>query len=188
MAIIGGKDWGDYFELLYPLSALYKFQFLFYITFTVFAVMNVVTGVFVDSAFEFCKRDRDLIIQEALHEKETFRQNMTELFNEIDLDGSGSIALEELEEAITDARAVAFFKSLELDFQQATLLFHLLDVDRSGRVDTDEFINGCQSLKGGATTVDLSTMQREIQCLLEMFMGFADFVEEKFEGPRAVSR
>jgi len=181
MAVIGGQDWGDYWEVLKPLSVLYKMQFIFYVSFTIFAVMNMVTGAFVDSAIENRQADRDLIIQEALHAKHKFRQNIMELFKEIDTDGSGILALEEFEEVIHDPRAVAFFDALELDFHEATLLFRLLDEDRSGQVSTDEFLSGCEQLKGGARAVDMTVMQREIRWLIEMVLGFADFVEDSLK-------
>jgi len=42
-----------------------------------------------------------------------------------------------------------------IDAQEAVELFQLLDVDESGTLSMDEFVYGCQRLKGSAKSLDM---------------------------------
>merc|ERR1719433_2183196 len=50
MAMAGGRSWGEYYYFLEPIPVQYRLLFLAFLAFTIFAVLNIVTGVFVDSA------------------------------------------------------------------------------------------------------------------------------------------
>merc|ERR1719253_1777758 len=50
MAMSGGKDWGEYYVVLEDLPMQTRFVFLFFISFALFAVVNIVTGIFVETA------------------------------------------------------------------------------------------------------------------------------------------
>merc|ERR1712023_248283 len=49
MAMSGGNDWGQYYDALIPLEWPYRIMFLFFIAFALFAVVNIVIGIFVDT-------------------------------------------------------------------------------------------------------------------------------------------
>merc|ERR1712013_125946 len=62
----GGISWGELYDALLPLHWTYIFQFLFFIAFNVFTVVNVITGVFVTSALERAHDDKESLIQEKM--------------------------------------------------------------------------------------------------------------------------
>merc|ERR1719254_193366 len=86
---------------------------------------------------------------------------MEQIFDELDADGSGSIGLDELEERMEDPHMTAYFSSLSLDIKQVRKLFHLMDLDKSGQIDKEEFISGCFSLKGQAKNLDVAILLQE---------------------------
>merc|ERR1719440_311146 len=59
-AILGGADWVDIVRPLAQASEIYRLAFAFYIVFVVVGVLNILTGIFLDSAKDF--KDRDLIV------------------------------------------------------------------------------------------------------------------------------
>jgi len=71
----------------------------------------------------------------------------------------------DLEAHLDDERAVAYFNALEVDCTEARSLFTLLDVDRSGVVNFDEFLHGCEKLKGDAKSIDIALLHYEIRWL-----------------------
>jgi len=167
MAMAGGRDWGDHYDVIKNLHGLYHFIFLVFITFTLFAVVNIVTGVFVESATQSQKADRDILVHEELQAKKRYLESMHEVFNEIEEDGSGCIGLEEFESKLDDERVIAYFNALKLDVSDATMLFRLLDRDNSGEVNIHEFLTGCYTLQGESRSLDMKIMQLDVHHLQE---------------------
>merc|ERR1712187_857377 len=60
----------------------------------------------------------------------------------------------------------AYLKTLEIDVSQVRTLFTLLDVDRTGEVDIDEFVGGCLRLRGGATSMDLAVLKYQVEWIV----------------------
>merc|ERR1712151_656631 len=100
-----------------------------FIVFAYFAVLNVVTAVFVQNAIESGKSDRDMIHQSVLAQRRAFRALVARLFDLIDTNDSGEISLAELELCYHSDVIQAYFESLELEVESAWDLFKLLDID-----------------------------------------------------------
>jgi len=180
----GGNDWGDVVDLLDPLPSFYQPLFLVFISFAIFAVVNVVTGVFVENAMQSSQQDREVIVQEEVRAKEKYLSSMQELFEEMDSNQSGSITHDEFERQLDDERALAYFDALKLEISDVRTLFTLLDIDQTGAVDVEEFLIGCQKLKGEAKSLDLAVVNHEIKWLISSLSGFADYVEQQFTSLR----
>merc|ERR1719316_978019 len=87
-AMSGGADWGDVAQPLEDrISVLFAPFFCIYIAFAVFAVLNVVTGVFVNEAMVMASRDQELVIQEQLSQEGNEIDDFTRMFEEADTDG-----------------------------------------------------------------------------------------------------
>ena len=56
-----------------------------------------------------------------------------------------------------------FFMAIDVDQSEAKGLFHLLDLDHSGGVSAEEFINGCLRLRGPAKALDLALLIQEVR-------------------------
>eukprot|EP00929_Paragymnodinium_shiwhaense_P089116 TRINITY_DN4934_c0_g1_i2.p1 TRINITY_DN4934_c0_g1~~TRINITY_DN4934_c0_g1_i2.p1 ORF type:complete len:787 (-),score=174.68 TRINITY_DN4934_c0_g1_i2:126-2486(-) len=173
-AMSGGRDWIEYYEVLEPLPTVTRAQFLLFIAFSLFAVVNVVTGVFVESAIQTSGSDRESLIKEEMDQKSRYLQNMQDVFLEMDADGTGGISLDEFEEHLADTRVIAYFNALKLDVSDARMLFRLLDSDHSGAVEIEEFLLGCDKLKGEARSLDVASMRVEIADLRRCVMSFFD--------------
>merc|ERR1712032_611344 len=135
------------------------------ITVALFAVVNIVTGVFVDSALTANSWDKSMVVQEELTAKKKKLEAMRQVFEELDEDGSGVFNAEEFERRISDERVHAYFQSLKLDVSDAKGLFMLLDGDQSNEVSIDEFVEGCLRFQGEATNLDAKIMQCEVKYL-----------------------
>merc|ERR1711959_515893 len=98
----GGNDWGLYYDSLADLGFIYRMAFLLYISFALFAVVNVVTGVFVDSAMQCNRTDREVVVHEELQNKKLYLERMAEIFTEMDSDATGCITMEEFERRLQD--------------------------------------------------------------------------------------
>merc|ERR1712014_558614 len=103
-------------------------------------MLNVITGVFVESALLTAKTDKDLFMV----------NHVRNLFRTVDIDQSGSICWAEFEKALASPEMLEVFKQVDMDISEAESLFKLLDVDDTGTIDVGEFITGCSRLRGPA--------------------------------------
>lgn len=167
MGISGGADWGDFYLELEVLSPLMQMLFILYVWFCLIAVINVVTGIFVEGAIKCAANDRETLIEEELREKDVISQQLLKLFNELSADndevGTVGISKRMFEEHMKDERAQAYINALDIDFDDVETLFELLDEDGSGSVDIKEFLQGCERLKGQATSIDMAMLHHEVR-------------------------
>jgi voltage-gated sodium channel len=151
-AMSGGIDWDSLANpLATEISPFLGFVIAMYIAFALLAVMNVVTGVFVESA-----------MKGAQHEQEVFMvQHARKLFMSGDRGRSGKINWVEFQNQMDDPEMQVYFKLIEVDFEEASELFQLMDIGKGGEVDYEEFLNGCLRLRGHAKAIDLVTLMLE---------------------------
>eukprot|EP00930_Biecheleria_cincta_P033964 TRINITY_DN23503_c0_g2_i1.p1 TRINITY_DN23503_c0_g2~~TRINITY_DN23503_c0_g2_i1.p1 ORF type:complete len:807 (+),score=149.26 TRINITY_DN23503_c0_g2_i1:27-2447(+) len=155
-AITGGVDWDQLaVPLISEVHVLLGGVVALYIAFGVLALLNVVTGVFVESALKSAKEDRDNYM---LH-------HVKDIFQSADSSGEGVIEWDDFKRCSEDAQMQEFFKSIDVDPSQAQAVFALLDVDDTGLIDLDEFLNGCLCLHGPAKAIDVSSLRYEMRML-----------------------
>merc|ERR1740121_2810190 len=85
---------------------------------------------------------------------------------ELDTNQSGSLSIDEFQKHIEDEKIQAIFRSRQIDLGQVQTLFFLLDVDETGDVDMEEFVQGVLRLKGGATSMDLAVLTYRVEHIL----------------------
>ncbi|CAE7883851.1 Cacna1e, partial [Symbiodinium necroappetens] len=128
MSIGGGVSWEEVLVPLRGMSAIWVWCFLFYISFTYFAVLNVVTGVFCQSAIESAQNDHTAVVQSILADKQAHLQKIRDLFGKLG-DQDGVITYTMFEEKINSPAVREYFESLGLDVWDAWTFFKLLDQD-----------------------------------------------------------
>lgn len=149
--ITGGVSWD---EVAYPIiehvSPFMGLVLLLYITFCVFAMLNMATGVFVEAAVRKTKEDGEVFA--ANHISDIF-------FGEGDVK---EVDWEMFQEKLGHRDMQNYFKSINVDPSEAQGLFKLIDVDNGGTIDADELINGLLRLRGGAKALELSMLTYEV--------------------------
>lgn len=167
-SVTGGLDWQTaVLPLSNNISPVLSVAFCAYIAFTVLAVMNVVTGVFVENALISAKRDQEIYMV----------SNMRELFIQANGSEDGSMSWLAFEEQQKTVQMMDFFKSIDVDVSEARGIFRLLDLDNSGGIDMEEFISGCIRLRGDAKALDMAVLIYEIRRIAESFTVHAARVE-----------
>jgi hypothetical protein len=163
-AISGGTDWLDIMTPVKRISWTYQMVFSFYVVFVVIGVVNVLTGVFLESAAEY--RDRDLTVAAQMEHLDSFVGEMLELFYEFNPDQDGNcIGWDDFEKYLHQERVEAYLASHMLEATHAKLLFRMLDGDKSGKIDISEFVIGMYKLKGAAKAYDCRILLRHMCAL-----------------------
>jgi len=165
MSVTGGLDWQEIIKVLGVMGGLWPAVYVTYQFFFSFAIMNVITAVFCQSALESAQNDQSLVVEEHIAGLEVHVGRFRELFNHLDSDHSGSLTLAELETNLKDEVFQAYFSSMDIDVHDAWTLFSLLDNDNTDDIDIDEFVMGCLRLKGVAKAVDIIKVHFETRGL-----------------------
>lgn len=186
-SVTGGLSWRDAALPLARLSWLWESLFTAYVSFTYFAVLNVITGVFCNSAIENARHEPDMIIQSFVADHNWYENHLKELFRNLDKDKSGRISIRELEKSISNASVRAWFAAMGIEVADAWTLFKLIDEDRSHDVSAPEFVERCMQLKGNARSLDLALLRHEHRMTTKKLMQMAGRIEDQFqEGQQAL--
>ena len=102
MCISGGISWVEAAEPLLTITPLFGVIFSFYVCFTVFCVLNVVTGIFVESASNMIAQDQEMMMMEELARRKQWLDAVKEAWTKADKDGSGLLNVEEFVAAMGD--------------------------------------------------------------------------------------
>merc|ERR1740121_2668803 len=154
MAVTGGADWGMFTKpLIEEVSLVVAMVFCVYIAFTVLAMLNVVSGVFVGSVLKSQAADHDMVMV----------NNARELFMGLEGGLQATLSWEDFKQKLDDQHMREFFKFIDVDPSDARGLFRLLDLDNSGGLSAEEFLTGAIRLRGTAKSLDVALLIQEVK-------------------------
>eukprot|EP00440_Ansanella_granifera_P065247 gb/GFBE01070756.1/.p1 GENE.gb/GFBE01070756.1/~~gb/GFBE01070756.1/.p1 ORF type:complete len:541 (+),score=98.37 gb/GFBE01070756.1/:1-1623(+) len=161
MVALNGISWGEVTDVSIEINRIFTLILFCYITFSVIAVLNVFTGVFVDEALETKRSQLDVQIEQQIRAKQDFVDKLKAFFVVIDADGDGTVDLVEIQEMLQDENMAAYFELLGFEKRDADKMFELLDQDGSGSVSVVEFLSGCERISGAAKGLDIHLLLTE---------------------------
>lgn len=167
LAIVGGIDWGRAAEPLIAMHWIFGLSFALYVAFAVLCVLNIVTGVFVESANKLTAQDQDMVLMEELETRRQWFEEVKVLFEAADVDGSGCLNEEEFGNQLKDLRMQSWFRKLGIHVEtySAHGLFQLLDFDGDGALELDEFAIALQQVHGPARSIDVAKVTHDTRIL-----------------------
>jgi hypothetical protein len=175
-----GVNWRNCTMCLLDIHWSYGILMALYKSFCTCAILNIVTGIFVNAAIQCAKEDQDVAISDAMESESSYAQSLLRVFTEADIDKNGMLDTEEFDMHLEDRRVRAYLHHLGLQVDEAKGLFRLLDIGNTGKVDRKEFVLGCMRLKGPAKNVDVATLLYENKRMCELWTHFMVYVEEQF--------
>jgi len=151
--------WPNYVEpVIEQVSAWYAVPFGLYVTVVVFAVIRIITALFIKETLAVAASDHNYQIQERMRETQQLVGKLSHLFNQLDASGDGVITLSEFYEFLAVSEVQAYLQTLELSTHDAELLFALLE-DGFGNVTFDAFMDSIMRLRGQARSMDVIALQ-----------------------------
>lgn len=181
MSITNGVSWNLILIPLKEVHVVWVVFFLFFIAFTYLAVLNVVTGVFCQSAIESAQTDHALAVQNILANKEAHLSKIRELFISLAGEEDGVITYAMFEQQVHSPEVREYFETLGLDVWDAWSFFKMLDLDEGGCVEIDEFFMGCLRLRGAARAMDVCKIIHDQTWLLKTQSLFHSHMEEELK-------
>lgn len=162
MSMSGGLSWWEIERLFLLISPSWALIFALFEAIMLLAMMNIVTGIFVNDAVEMAAMDRELRTQTEKTRIYTLMENLKGMFRDVDTDESGTISLEELRSYLQDEEVRTLLMMMDIEVPDCVSFFEILDVDGNGTLEIDEFVIGCMNLKGDAKMVALATTTRDL--------------------------
>jgi len=150
-AMSGGADWDTMAGPMLRIDWSLGVAFASYIAFALLALMNVVTGVFVQTALQNAKDEEDAFLTDQI----------IRLFERADRDKQQTVTLAEINNRLGDPNSAREWKSINVQPEEAQYLFELLDIDETGEIAFEEFLSGCLRLHGVSKSMDLLTVMQE---------------------------
>lgn len=137
-----------------------------------FAVVMVITGVFVQETVKVAQTDNTIMLNQRERAAKLHSKKMGALFAVADADGSGRLDKEEFEQVCQDPSVVTWLSAMGIDVSDASTV-HALISERLGCEDLDalELVKGMSFVKGAARNIDMKMLRRDTHAL-------KDYVEE----------
>merc|ERR1719201_582068 len=97
-AVTGGADWEPLANPIKDADSFFYFLFFFYIAFAAFAVLNVLTGMFVDTAMQVAQQDEENVVGELMGRPEVkvFRDHIRREMARASPDDEGDVIIKKL--------------------------------------------------------------------------------------------
>jgi hypothetical protein len=166
MATTGGNDWAVYYNALDPTGSASLAIFLFFVAFSQIALMNILTGIFVEHAMELAKPNRqDLVAQ---HNRQMRRQtkHLEAIVREIDTADTGCISEAAFHENIREptGKLRQYLASMGIHEADAVHFYHLLKSATFGKeVEIPHFVSGVMRLRGDVQNLDVQGLIVEMK-------------------------
>ncbi|CAE7938047.1 mspIM, partial [Symbiodinium sp. KB8] len=122
-----------------------------YVAFSVLAMMNVITGIFVENAATFSKEDKDHYVV----------SHVLNLFKKSNLNENAELSLVEFQRMLETKELRELFQAVDVDVNDAESLFRLLDIDETGTLSPQELVDGWIRLRGPAKALDLAVLMSD---------------------------
>jgi len=140
--------------LLESVSPWYAGFYILYRCCFMFAVLKVITAVFIAETARCARNDDELAVSTKKVQKMQYVEKLKELFHHLDKDGDGNVSWEEFEPVITNPTLTTWLATLEIDTHDLMALYYIYD-GKDGTLNSDRFIEGMTHVKGPAKAIDV---------------------------------
>eukprot|EP00747_Dinoflagellata_sp_TGD_P089394 gnl/TRDRNA2_/TRDRNA2_164305_c1_seq2.p1 gnl/TRDRNA2_/TRDRNA2_164305_c1~~gnl/TRDRNA2_/TRDRNA2_164305_c1_seq2.p1 ORF type:complete len:269 (+),score=51.56 gnl/TRDRNA2_/TRDRNA2_164305_c1_seq2:95-901(+) len=156
-------NWVISCRLLYTqVDEIYGAIFVIYRCALCFAVVKVITAVFIAQTNKAAAQDEELVFKQKQKEQAKQRAKLLRVFKELDETGSGMLAWDDWKQLQDNQQLRTILSGLEISTHDLEMLFRVLDEDRNGCIDTEEFVARMAKIKGPAKSMDLLAVHQSL--------------------------
>jgi hypothetical protein len=148
-----------------PVSGIF---FIIFVMVGVFVFWNLITAVVVENAFKIAREDKENIAKDAEQEKRRELKVLSNIFLELDKDGSGDLTYDEFKSALSHPQVIQVLSLLDLNRKEMLDSWDILD-DGDNMLTITEFTNGIRRMKGGAKSKDIQDVCKRLNQSVGIF-------------------
>mmetsp|Transcript_101981 Transcript_101981/g.287883 ORF Transcript_101981/g.287883 Transcript_101981/m.287883 type:complete len:610 (+) Transcript_101981:59-1888(+) len=158
--VTGGIDWGDVADPLASYVSIWILPFMmFYIAFALLCMLNVITGVFVETALLNARKDQTNTLVNHVHALYTNLQDEGAITE--NLDWTSFI------DNLDTEKMQIILEEFDIDASEMRAFYKLLDTNDDGSISREEFAEGCKRLRGPAKAYETRHLMRVTARLVE---------------------
>lgn len=172
-SVFGGIDWDTAVSPLRSIRPAWPLitVFVFFVCSQYLCLVNVIMGVFCQGAVESAYKDHDMKMAELMTNKQRYIKELEGLWAELDKDASGSLSIDEWEEALSHESVRLYLEGLGISVSDAWSLFKLLEDPVTSVLRPETFLEGCLKLNGPAKSVDIAALEKALkEDIQDLFM------------------
>eukprot|EP00811_Abedinium_folium_P028874 NODE_4505_length_1883_cov_5.449317.p1 GENE.NODE_4505_length_1883_cov_5.449317~~NODE_4505_length_1883_cov_5.449317.p1 ORF type:complete len:571 (-),score=140.50 NODE_4505_length_1883_cov_5.449317:169-1764(-) len=159
--------------------------FLFIYRFIVgFAVIKVISGVFLHETFRVAASDDDLMIVQKMRATQKLAKNMKYLLCSLDRSHDGAVDRAEFLSLMSDERLKVWLMAMDVEVENVDVLFDML-ANGADLITVEGFIKGISRLRGPARSIDLVAVAARCEDLRDRIMRIDTRCGHNDHAPRA---
>jgi len=160
--LFGGDDWAKFQMLLREAGPFGEIVYILFIAFANIALLNILTGVFVENALKLAQPN--FFEKAAEHHRDLVEQAkvLQELCCEWDTDENGLLSYQEFVDMVSHPKVRKYLDYLGLEVPSLEMFFSLL-ADDCGQVSCNTFVTACMRLRGDAKCIDMKQLFLEVK-------------------------
>lgn len=136
-------------------NEVYSLAFLLYRCCLGFAILNIITAVFIQQTLKSAQTCDDVRIVQKQRAQEEYANKLKKLFHRLDTSGDGLVSWEEFQELMTNKHMRTWLSLLDIQVNDLESFFRTMD-DGDGQITVDELVMGVSRLKGQANAIDIA--------------------------------
>ncbi|CAD7962110.1 unnamed protein product [Amoebophrya sp. A25] len=142
---------------------------------------SMIIGIIVNSILQLQDENSSLQAKKDAKAKKILIKLLKDAFARLDEDGSGTLSLDEIQQAVAHPELRARLESLNFPVDSPEDFFNMVDTDNSGDIDSDEFITACTRLRGSCKSRDMLEAEQQVGKLGRYLLGVEDRILEAGE-------
>lgn len=165
-ATSGGDDWIIYHKVLSQTGWINAALFLMCIGFTQIALLNILTGIFVENAIKLAIPDRQALAMQQQRADAALADDLRRFLESLDVDSSGTISWKEFSKVANDPRVSTLLAVMGLDIRDAKMFFDMV-VRSTGNPEVEIALltDALLRMKGDATSFDVQAVAFKMHAL-----------------------
>eukprot|EP00931_Biecheleriopsis_adriatica_P021867 TRINITY_DN14181_c0_g1_i1.p1 TRINITY_DN14181_c0_g1~~TRINITY_DN14181_c0_g1_i1.p1 ORF type:complete len:526 (+),score=85.59 TRINITY_DN14181_c0_g1_i1:625-2202(+) len=161
----GGDDWSGFYKVAQITGDQNAVIFVCFVAFSQIALLNILTGIFVEGAMKAAQPEREIQAWEVHKTEKETEAELRRLCEAVAKGSNGILNREDFTNELMNGRLKAYFSLLGLDVKDAQKFFSMLEILSDGQVDVDAFVYGCLRMKGTATCLDMQYLLFETKTI-----------------------
>jgi len=156
-------NWFTITRILVPFNELFMLFGICHQLVFGFAVIEVISGVFLNETFKVAALDDSIMMNEVRRAAKAESAKLTEFFKQADVDGSGLVDQRELMKVMENKKVEEWLSAMGLDMSDIDTVFRMLDKDGDGYLTPEELVEGAAIMKKPARAMDLVAVQSVLE-------------------------
>eukprot|EP00746_Dinoflagellata_sp_MGD_P000073 gnl/MRDRNA2_/MRDRNA2_100128_c0_seq1.p1 gnl/MRDRNA2_/MRDRNA2_100128_c0~~gnl/MRDRNA2_/MRDRNA2_100128_c0_seq1.p1 ORF type:complete len:545 (+),score=109.41 gnl/MRDRNA2_/MRDRNA2_100128_c0_seq1:214-1848(+) len=138
------------------------FFFTCFVMLSHYTVINLLVGVICENVQDVASTEDVDLLTEITKKRQERVERLRRVFDNIDLNKDGDMTKAEFNQMLDQPEFMQEMAALQFDQNELRLLFETLDVDFSGTLQIQEFIEGCMEIAGSQQTKSLMLVRSNI--------------------------